>query len=285
MDNKYLGRALSRLSANPVPRGGRMCPSGVTIAIPNWNHEYLLSRSIGSALRAVKDLRGHQVPAEVLVIDDHSRDGSLTLLRQLEALYFNDGLRVLALTRNCGLPVVRNYALLNSTYRYIAFMDADNEIVPENLYHFYRAIIQTRAAVVYGNLIWEGRDPDDTSLISNESFQFRMFAKNYIDAFALVDRLQVLDAGGYLDNVEVRAYEDWELYLHLAASGRRIVFVPLVFGFYHAVPGSMIEEANDNDGAQPTYAYMRRVFDQLDVRGRLTLNTRHLRYHPDIGYL
>ena len=60
--------------------------AGVTIAIPNWNHEVLLPRSVLSALRTVAILREQGVPAEVLVIDDFSRDGSLTLLRQLEAL-------------------------------------------------------------------------------------------------------------------------------------------------------------------------------------------------------
>ena len=72
-----------------------MAQAGVTIAIPNWNHEILLPRSIASALRAVDLLRNEGVPAEVLVIDDASRDGSQTLLRQLEALYSKAGLRCL----------------------------------------------------------------------------------------------------------------------------------------------------------------------------------------------
>jgi len=38
-------------------------------------------------------------PVRVLVVDDSSRDGSLTLLRQMEALHAPDGLRVLALRR------------------------------------------------------------------------------------------------------------------------------------------------------------------------------------------
>lgn len=283
MDGKAISRVVSRLAAQTVPQGVPMAPAGVTIAIPNWNHEYLLARSVGSAVRAVRALRAHDVPAEVLVVDDYSRDGSLTLLRQIEALHFDDGVRVIALAQNGGLPVARNVALLNARFRYIAFMDADNELVPENLYQFYRAIMQTRAAVVYGNLVWQGRTAGHASLMSNESFQSRAFTENYIDAFALVDRLQVLDTCGYLNSVEMQAREDWELYLHLAANGRRIIFVPLVFGIYYDVIGSMIKEADESHDRQQ--AYIRRVFDQLGIRGRLTLNTRHLRYHPDVGYI
>src|SRR5688572_2215513 len=104
-------RFVSRLSSVPAPVGVRTPPPGVTIVIPNWNHEYLLPRSVGSALRAARDLRARGVRADVLVVDDHSRDGSLTLLRQLEALHADDGLRVLALRQNLGLPGARNVAL------------------------------------------------------------------------------------------------------------------------------------------------------------------------------
>src|SRR5687768_16903497 len=94
-----------------VALGAGAAAPGVTVAIPNWNHELLLARSVGSALRAVRLLRLRGVPGEVLVVDDASRDGSLVLLRQMEALHYGDGLRVLALGRNGGLAATRNAAL------------------------------------------------------------------------------------------------------------------------------------------------------------------------------
>ncbi len=264
----------------------RTAPDGVTIAIPNWNHEYLLPRSVGSALRAVRDLRAHGVSADVLVVDDCSRDGSLTLLRQWEALYFEDGLRVLALPHNTGLPAaVRNEALRHATYRYILFLDADNEIVPENTYHFYRAITQTGAAFVYGNLIGIDQDFESVMLLSNESYQSRILGRNYIDALALADRMQLLDAGGYLDSHKIIAREDWELYMHLAANGRKIIFVPLIMGLYYDVANSITKETADGALHQQQYAFLTRVYNQIGIRHNLPLNTRYLRYHPDVGYL
>lgn len=261
----------------------RSCPAGVTIAIPNWNHELVLPRSVGSALRAARLLRRAGVAADVLVVDDCSRDGSLVFLRQAEALYWADGLRVSALRRNLGLPAVRNVALREAAHRHVAFMDADNELVPENLYLFYRSALETEAAVVYGNLIRVGPGGAADEMLSNESWQDRVLGDNYIDAFALFDRLQLADAGGYSDAAEVEAREDWEMYLHLAAAGRRAVFVPLVFGIYHDLEGSMIKQAERRDG--PHAQFLKRVFDQLGVRSALDVNTRHLRYHPHLGYL
>lgn len=280
--DKTMLRFVSRLAADPAPVGVRTPPPGVTIVIPNWNHEYLLPRSVGSALRAVRDLRARGVRSDVLVVDDHSRDGSLTLLRQLEALYADEGLRVLALRRNVGLPRARNVALRYATYSAVVFMDADNELVPANLFQFYRSLNQTGAAAVYGNLLVRRRG-GAVDLMSNESYQDRMNEANYIDAFALYDRSQLLDEGAYVGAAQVEAREDWEAYLHLAAAGRKIVFVPLVFGVYHELPGSMIDDLRQAHG--PQRDHVRRVFDQLGVRDRMPMVTRHARHHPDVGYI
>ena len=111
-----------------------------------------------------------------------------------------------------------------------------------------------------------------------EAFAFAGLT-HYVDAFAMVDRLQLLDGGGYSSYAP--ALEDYEQWLHLATNGRGVVFVPLVFGYYYVMPNSMIVEAN-HLALTPR---MRRVFDQLGCRKHLTLPTNHLRYHPAIGYL
>lgn len=264
----------------------RTAPDGVTILMTNWNHEYLLPRSVGSALRTVRDLRQHGVAADVLVVDDGSRDGSMTLLRQLEALHFEDGLRVLALPKNGGhVGIARNAGLPHAHYRYAVFFDSDDELIPENMIYFYRSIVQTGAALVYGSMIGVGDDEESYTLISNESYQPRILQQNYIGALVLTDRMQLADLGGYTENPAMFAREDWELHLHLAANGRRLVFVPLVMGIYYDVPNSMTKDADQSALHQKQHAYIRRSFNQLGIRQRQLLNTRHLRYHPDIGYL
>jgi succinoglycan biosynthesis protein ExoO len=262
-------------------------PNGITIAIPNWNHELVLGRSVGSALRAAALLRAMDVLVEVLVLDDASRDGSATLLRQLEALYFEDGLRVLLRAENSGAPAaVRNQALFEARYRYILFLDADNEVLPENLPLFYRSICDTNAALVYGSLIFVNTESGEVQyLLSDESFQDRIIDGNYIDTLALVDRMQLLEANGFLADERMAGREDWELNLHLAFNGRRLVFVPVVMGYYHAMPHSLITEKMPPEVWQRQLGYVRRAFNQLGLRWGHLLNTRHLRYHPDLGYI
>jgi glycosyltransferase involved in cell wall biosynthesis len=254
--------------------------NGITVVIPNWNHELLLPRSIGSALAAVRCLAAEGVAADVLVIDDCSRDGSLTLLRNLEARHYDEGLRVLARSANGGLAAARNLGLVRARHRYIIFMDADNELIPENMHAFYQTLLDTGAAATYGNLLMcvQGR-PWSECILSNESFQERLFVNNYIDAFAMVDRVQLLDAGGY--SAHLPAHEDYEEWMHLACNGRRLVFVPLVFGYYYVLPNSMIKDID----CDPILKRARRIFNQLGGRDHLSLPTKHLRYHPSIGYV
>jgi glycosyltransferase involved in cell wall biosynthesis len=254
---------------------------GVTIAIPNWNHELLLPRAVGSALEAVRALRTVGGDGEVLVVDDQSRDGSVTLLRQLEALHFGDGLRVLVRVANAGLSAARNAALAEARYRHIVFMDAGNELVPDNTPCLWQALCQTGAAAAYGSLIIRtSAAADGFQVLSNESFQDRMFDASYVDAFAMFDAGQLVDLGGY--STAFTTHEDHELWLHLAAHGRRILFVPVVFGYYYLLPTSM---SGDLARAEQANQRIGRIYSQLKARGHLETATRHLRYHPALGYL
>jgi glycosyltransferase involved in cell wall biosynthesis len=257
-------------------------PKGVTIAIPNWNHEYLLGRSVGSALRAVALLKEQHVSAEVLVIDDFSRDGSVTLLRQLEALYFEQGLRIKLKPHNSGLVGARSTALQEARYRYMLFLDADDEVLPENLHIFYRTICETGAALVYGNLLYLNPQGQPQDFFSAESFQPRLFEDNYISAFALIDTLQVLETDAYFSEHDL--LEDWFRNAHLAANGRLVVFVPVEIGYYYALSNSLIVGRSSETEARQR-ARAKRVFDQLGIRQENLLRTKHLRYHPELGFI
>lgn len=260
-----------------------IAPAGISIITPNWNHEYLLGRSMHSALRTVQLLRAEGVPAEIIVIDDASRDGSPTLLRQLEALYFEEGLRVRLLGCNGGPVQARNYALHVAKYRHVLTLDADNELFPENIIYFYRSSLATGAAITYGNLIIL-YDNKPEFITSHQSYQFDI-KDNLIDTMCILDRSQIFQVGGYFDNQRrLMGIEDWLLHLHLALSGRLIVFVPMLFGRYYMLDYSVFREF-DKEHSQQYRNYLRRVYDQLGIRRSGLLNTRWLRYHPDLGYI
>lgn len=259
--------------------------NGVSIAILSWNREMLLPRSVASALAAVRLLRERQVPAEVLVIDDGSRDGSPTLLRQLEALHFGDGLRVLIRSTSAGPANARNLGLVRARQRHIVFMEAGSELVPDTLPLFRCALMETGAAAAYGNVLVRPRAAHPArSVVGNESFQGRMFRHNYVAVISMVDRLQILDGGGYSDSLAPR--EDSEQWLHLACNGREVLFVPLVIGYHHPVRGPKRRGAADqNRNPKKLYDRRQQIFDPTGARHQIPTLTMHRRYHPSLGYI
>jgi glycosyltransferase involved in cell wall biosynthesis len=250
--------------------------SGVSIVMTSWNHELVLPRSVLSALHGLRVLREHGLDGEIIVVDDESRDGSPTLLRQLEALYHADGLHVLTMSANVGTIDARNYGLHQARFPYIQQLDSDNELLPENLPCFVQALRETGAASVYGNIL------QPNNIVSHQSLAPDIFDDNYVDTMALFDRRQLLDVGGY-SGIKGLGLEDWELNLHLVSLGRKVVFVPLVIGFYYVLEGSLTNEIAAHEARNR--ARFRRCFDQIGLRSKMPMNTRNLRYHPAVGYL
>lgn len=259
---------------------------GVTIFIPNWNHRPYLSRSVRSALYAAGYLEKAGFSAEVLVIDDASRDGSQKLLRTIQLLYDGTRLRTLFLEQNLGLPRLRNLALQMSRFRYVCLMDADNELIPDNVPVFLQSIIETEAALVHGNLLYR-QGEKVTRMISSDVATMRLSGGNYIDAFALVDARKLLRAGGYTTDPRVHAYEDWEMVLHLIAEEEKVVFVPAMMGYYYRHPGSMLQEkTTEQTGAHSNTIkeLMQRMFTQSGTRGWDPIRVGRI-YHPEVGYI
>jgi glycosyltransferase involved in cell wall biosynthesis len=255
-----------------------MRTDGVTFIVPVANQELLLPRTLRSALRGCAALRTEQRDGEVLVLDEGSRDGSPVLLRQLEALYHDQGLRVpiegRSAVRRAGKGAARNAALELAAFRYVVYLECGLEVVPENIVAFHRTARATQAALVFGNVLIEHGTGLD--LRGQESFLPQLFNRNHIDEPYLVDALQLKDCGPWCDDPAAE-HPDWELCLHLATCGRRLVHVPLVFSIRHGGP------VRDSGGSGEQ---LQRVYNpEPDLRARIPLRTRHLRYHPDVGYL
>lgn len=73
-----------------------------------------------------------QRPAEMILVDDASGDGTLDLLRSIRAR-FGDWVRVLALPINAGAASARNAGWNVATQPYIAFLDSDDAWHPRKV--------------------------------------------------------------------------------------------------------------------------------------------------------
>jgi len=91
----------------------------VSVVIPCYRYGETVTRALESVLGQTRP------PAEILLVDDASDDGSLELLRELEKRHAPQ-IRVLSLETNCGPGLARNAGWGAATQPWLAFLDADD---------------------------------------------------------------------------------------------------------------------------------------------------------------
>jgi len=101
-------------------------PFSVSVVIPLFNKEKSVRRTIGSVLNQSRP------PDEIIVVDDGSTDQSAIAAR--EALKREGSIRwELISQQNAGVSAARNAGAAATNSRFIAFLDADDEWLPDYL--------------------------------------------------------------------------------------------------------------------------------------------------------
>jgi len=104
--------------------GGRSEQPMFSVIMPAFNRAHLIARAIESATaQRFGDF-------ELLIIDDGSRDNTFEVVRPF--ILADPRIRYHFAT-NRGLPMARNLGLINSTGKYITFLDSDDEYLVEHL--------------------------------------------------------------------------------------------------------------------------------------------------------
>ena len=92
----------------------------ISVVIVNYNVKYYVGQCIDSVRRA---LRG--IDSEIIVVDNHSRDGSVDYLSKIE------GVRIIESGHNLGFSKANNIAIRQSTAEYVLMLNPDT-IVAED---------------------------------------------------------------------------------------------------------------------------------------------------------
>src|SRR5690242_17514971 len=116
-----------------------MSPPLISVVVPCYNARRWLGETLRSALQPCA------FPAEVLVIDDGSTDGSGALVREEFP-----AVRVVT-TPNRGVSHARNLGIGLARGELFVFLDADDMLPPGRLDRHARVLEATGADVAYGN--------------------------------------------------------------------------------------------------------------------------------------
>jgi glycosyltransferase involved in cell wall biosynthesis len=201
----------------------------ITVIIPTYNCSQYIERAIDSVLQQTSD------DYEVLVVDDGSTDNTQDVLSR-----YIRGNKVRMISQaNRGLPGARNAGLAASDSLYVAFLDADDEYIPNSLDEMKCAMDRSAAGwcLVDGFKVSPSGSNIFRTEVPDSNFLYAILRRNFVRIGMFFKRCD-LDAVGQYDE-EMRNIEDWDLNVRMIESGRSFVHIPTPLYKYYSREGSI----------------------------------------------
>jgi glycosyltransferase involved in cell wall biosynthesis len=198
-------------------------PLPVTVVIPAYERARLLPRALASVAAQTR------APAEVIVVDDGSRDDSAAVAEGLGAKVIRHG-------RNRGVSAARNTALDAATGEWIAFLDTDDEWLPHHLDRVWTR--RDGHVAVAHTAVWverPGREHHAYGLTGRRPRVLRspapLVADNFVPLSASLVRREAARRAGAFDPGLTHA-EDLDFWIRLVEQGTVLV-LPEIGAIYH----------------------------------------------------
>jgi glycosyltransferase involved in cell wall biosynthesis len=206
----------------------------VSVVIPAHNRSLVVSRAIDSALTQTYQ------PLEIIVVDDGSSDNTREVVESIR----DSRIRYLRHDRNLGAGAARNTGIRAATGDYVAFLDSDDEWMPQKLERQVQVLANNTpevAAVCSGFVrVDEQGRVDGTTIPGDRDVDFDvLIGANRIGttSTAVVKRALLNAIGGF--DPALRSCQDWDMYLRLVRH-HRLGFVPEVMARFHIGSGDRI---------------------------------------------
>lgn len=188
----------------------------ISVVVPCFND----GRFLKECLKSVSEQTLQ--PAEILVIDDGSTDPkTIKFLQQIEI----PRVRVIH-QENRGLAGARNTGVRNSYGKYIYFLDADDLIHPQCLAKLARMLEESNDAIAAISRIRILGGSDHGTVWGEPCNPYLILVNNQWAAGIMLRRETVDKYNLWYDESMRSGYEDWELHIRVAKTGKTILFCP-----------------------------------------------------------
>jgi GT2 family glycosyltransferase len=197
----------------------------LSVVIPVYNGADTLARALASV-----QAQSPRQPAEVIVVDDGSKDDSAAVAEAL-------GARVISHEANRGLSAARNSGVAAASHEWVALLDADDEWLPHHLGELWA--LRNGHVLVGGSSLNCRPDPRQDRIVGPLTQEPRVLTdaapllhpQNFITvSTTLVRRDSVLDVGGFTAHEGV--VEDLDMWVRLLASGTAVLSPRVSIRYY-----------------------------------------------------
>lgn len=218
----------------------------VSIIIPCYNQAQYLEKTVQSALAS-----GYR-PIEILIVNDGSKDNSLTVAQKLSA---ENGLIRVIDQKNSGVASARNRGISEAKGKYILPLDGD-DLISENYISEAIQVLETNSEVkvVYCQAVKfdeKGQKPWNLRPFSRH----QLAKDNMIFVAALFRKTDWQEVGGFSEDMKM-GREDWEFWIKMLKHGGDVVQLPFVGFFYRLTPGSKRKKTGTNQKKRERIAYL-----------------------------
>jgi teichuronic acid biosynthesis glycosyltransferase TuaG len=227
----------------------------ISVIIPTYNCAELLREALDSVLCQ------SYANWEAIVINNFSADNT----KQVVAGFSDSRISLFDFANYGVIAASRNYGISFAKGEYVAFLDSDDLWRPEKLKRCMETLQEHDKEWICNGERWFG-DGIDKDVVygpaEKASFDQLLFRGNCISTSAVVVKLEKLKKlGGFKEHVDIVTAEDYDLWLRLARSEIKIIFINEILGSYRIHPNGHSRAAIKN--MQATTAVVESFFSSL----------------------
>ncbi len=216
-----------------------------TIGLVTWKARAVLQQCLDSLEGGIDGL-----PAEIWIVDNNSRDGTLEMLRERYP-----AVAVIENPVNRGVAQARNQIIKQARGRYVIFLDVDTQVLPGSLKTLVQVMDQDPEVAIGGPKLLYGDGtlqlscrpfPSPLNILIEGTFLRNYFSNSrFVKMYTLEDwdhselrevdwmygacliiRRSVLERLGHFDEGFFYLYEDIDLCFRAKKTGMKVIYIP-----------------------------------------------------------
>ena len=179
----------------------------ISVIIPTYNRAHILPRALDSVLAQT------QLPIEIIVVNDGSTDGTKSVLSNYPGLKIID-------QQHSGVSAARNIGLEHTNGEWIAFLDSDDEWLPDKLEQQWSAICNDDKLICHTEEIWIRNGKRVNPMKKHQKYGEYIYEKCLplcviSPSSVMIHQSVFNDIGVFDESLEV--CEDYDLWLRICA--------------------------------------------------------------------
>jgi glycosyltransferase involved in cell wall biosynthesis len=201
----------------------------ISIITPCYNHGKYIKETVSS----IQEYEW-KIPVEHIIINDGSTDEETTsVLKDLK----QQGLIIID-QKNGGPSSARNTGIKAAKGKYILPVDSDNKIYPAVFEKAYNLMEQdSNLSVVYTDVQHIGERTGIGKV--GKLNELSLLNRNQLDTCALIRKDDLVELGGYDEDIPFRGNEDWELWLKMMFNKKQFYYLEEVGFQYRTLSNSL----------------------------------------------